>query len=53
MRIINGLEELKALVGQEISPSEWLKIEQERMPQFAEATNDYQRIHHVCIGRNT
>lgn len=45
MRIINGLEELKALVGQEIGTSEWLKVEQSRIQQFADATNDHQWIH--------
>ena len=37
--------ELKDLVGQEIGTSSWVKIEQERIDRFAEATGDYQWIH--------
>ena len=45
MRIIRGLEELHALVGQEVSVSEWLEVAQERVGLFAEATGDDQWIH--------
>ena len=37
--------ELKDLVGQEIGTSSWVKIEQERIDKFAEATGDHQWIH--------
>jgi acyl dehydratase len=42
------LENLRALrdkVGQEIVVSDWLRIDQERIDQFAEATEDRQWIH--------
>jgi len=37
--------ELPSLVGQELEPSSWLEITQERVNQFADATNDHQFIH--------
>ena len=37
--------ELADLVGQELEPSPWLEITQERVNQFADATNDHQFIH--------
>ncbi len=38
-------EDLPTLVGRELEPSPWLEITQERVNQFAEATNDFQFIH--------
>ena len=38
-------EELPALVGRQLEPSPWIEITQERVNQFAEATNDFQFIH--------
>ncbi len=38
-------EELPGLVGRELEPSPWLEITQERVNQFADATNDHQFIH--------
>ena len=38
-------EDLPGLVGKELEPSPWLEITQERVNQFAEATNDHQFIH--------
>ena len=38
-------EELPGLVGKELDPSPWIEITQERVNQFAEATNDFQFIH--------
>jgi len=38
-------EDLPTLVGRELQPSPWLEITQERVSQFAEATNDFQFIH--------
>ncbi|MEM8817795.1 MAG: MaoC family dehydratase [Pseudomonadota bacterium] len=38
-------EELAALPGRELAASEWLEITQERVNQFADATNDHQFIH--------
>ena len=38
-------DDLPTLVGKELEPSPWLEITQERVNQFAEATNDFQFIH--------
>lgn len=38
-------DDLPSLVGRELQPSEWLEITQERVNQFADATNDQQFIH--------
>jgi len=37
--------DLSALIGQDLEPSSWLEITQERVNQFADATNDHQFIH--------
>lgn len=37
--------ELPGLVGSQLEPSPWLEITQDRVNQFAEATNDHQFIH--------
>ncbi len=38
-------QDLPGLVGTELEPSPWLEITQERVDQFAQATNDFQFIH--------
>jgi len=38
-------EDLPGIVGKELEPSPWVKISQDRVNQFAEATNDHQFIH--------
>lgn len=38
-------EDFQNLAGQELEPSSWLEITQERVNQFADATNDHQFIH--------
>lgn len=38
-------EDLPTLVGKDLEPSPWLEITQERVNQFADATNDWQFIH--------
>ncbi len=38
-------EDIPTLVGQDLAPSPWLEITQERVNQFAAATNDHQFIH--------
>lgn len=38
-------ESFKKLAGTDLAPSDWLEITQERINQFAEATNDHQFIH--------
>jgi acyl dehydratase len=37
--------DMASLVGQEYEPSSWLEITQQRVDQFADATNDHQFIH--------
>lgn len=37
--------ELPSLVGEELEPSSWLEITQERVNRFADATDDHQFIH--------
>jgi acyl dehydratase len=46
--VINGnisIEEFKRSVGIELGPSDWLLVDQTRIDQFADATNDHQFIH--------
>ncbi|GAA5169922.1 MaoC family dehydratase [Pseudonocardia eucalypti] len=45
MRVFNGVDELKAAIGDELGVSEWLTIDQERINRFADATGDHQWIH--------
>jgi acyl dehydratase len=42
---VNGIEELKGLVGRTIGPSEWREVTQELIDQFAEVSGDDQWIH--------
>ncbi len=44
-RRINGVDELKGLIGEHLGYSDYLEITQERVNQFAEATGDHQWIH--------
>ena len=44
-RVINGAAELEQLVGQELGASEWVRIDQERVNLFADATGDHQWFH--------
>ncbi|TSB25594.1 MaoC family dehydratase [Streptomyces sp. NBC_01525] len=44
-RVFGSLDELRAAVGEELGPSDWLEIDQRRIDQFAEATGDHQWIH--------
>ena len=39
------VEDLPGYVGKQLPPSDWLKITQDRVNQFADATNDHQFIH--------
>jgi acyl dehydratase len=43
--VINGLEELKAKVGEELGVSDWVDVTQEAIDAFADATDDHQWIH--------
>ena len=44
-RTVTTVEELKELVGQELSVGQWVEITQERVNQFADVTGDHQYIH--------
>jgi acyl dehydratase len=44
-RIIEGLTQLKELVGQEVGVSDWFEITQTQIDGFAEVTHDRQWIH--------
>jgi len=44
-RVITGVDEIKAAVGQEIGLSDWVEVDQKRIDTFAEATGDHQWIH--------
>jgi acyl dehydratase len=44
-RVIEGIEELKSLAGQEVSVSDWFEVTQSRIDDFADATEDHQWIH--------
>jgi acyl dehydratase len=41
----NGIEELKALIGQKVGPGEWREVTQELIDQFAVVSGDDQWIH--------
>ena len=41
----NGVAELRDAVGRHLGYSEWIRIDQERVNLFAEATGDHQWIH--------
>lgn len=45
MPTFTSAEELRAAIGQEIGPSDWLQVAQERIDDFAHATGDLQWIH--------
>jgi acyl dehydratase len=45
MRTFTSFDELTAAVGEDLGTSDWLRIEQERVDEFAEATGDHQWIH--------
>lgn len=44
-RVIEGIKELKSLIGQEVGTSDWLEVTQSRINDFANATEDHQWIH--------
>ena len=45
MVTINSYEEIVAYEGKELGASEWVQISQDRINQFADATDDHQWIH--------
>jgi len=44
-RLIEGIEQLKSSVGQEVGVSDWFEVAQQRINDFADATEDHQWIH--------
>ena len=45
MKVLESLDKLPPLVGQEVAVSDWLTITQEQVNLFADATGDHQWIH--------
>jgi acyl dehydratase len=45
VRVVESIHGLKDLVGREIGLTDWLTVTEERIRQFAEATEDRQWIH--------
>jgi len=45
MRVIETVEELRLLIGQEVAVGDWFPVEQARIDAFADATGDHQWIH--------
>jgi acyl dehydratase len=45
MTVVNGVEELKGVVGQKIGPSDWREVTQEMIDAFADIAQDHQWIH--------
>jgi acyl dehydratase len=43
--VVTGIDGVKSLVGQQLGPSDWEEITQERVNLFADATGDHQWIH--------
>ena len=43
--VLESLHSLKDYIGREVATTDWLTVSQERIHQFAEATEDHQWIH--------
>jgi acyl dehydratase len=43
--LVDTLEDLPPLVGQDLEPSTWVVVDQARIDTFADATDDHQWIH--------
>jgi acyl dehydratase len=42
---VASLEEVRSKVGQQVGSSDWIEVGQDRISQFADATDDHQFIH--------
>ncbi len=42
---VDGMTALRSLIGEELGPSRWIDVSQERINSFADATDDHQWIH--------
>jgi acyl dehydratase len=45
MRTFTSLDEVAAATGTDLGTSDWIRIDQDRIDRFAEATGDHQWIH--------
>jgi acyl dehydratase len=45
MKTVNGVEELRSLIGQTVGPSDWREVTQDDVNRFAELSGDDQWIH--------
>jgi acyl dehydratase len=45
MKVISSIDDAIGLVGQELGVGEWKEIDQKRIDEFADATEDHQWIH--------
>jgi acyl dehydratase len=45
MKTVNGIEELQALIGETVGPSDWREVTQEDVNAFADLSGDDQWIH--------
>jgi acyl dehydratase len=45
VRTFQGVEELRAAVGEDLGTSSWITVDQKRIDLFADATDDHQWIH--------
>jgi acyl dehydratase len=45
MKTVSGVEELKALIGETVGPSDWREVTQDDVNRFAELSGDDQWIH--------
>lgn len=45
MRTFTSTDELEAAVGEDLGATDWIEIDQHRVDQFADATDDHQWIH--------
>ncbi len=45
MRVVQTVEELRGLIGQELGVGDWFTVDQQRINQFADITGDHQWIH--------
>lgn len=45
MRVFESLDEFKSAVGEQLGPSDWITVTQDKINGFAESTGDHQWIH--------
>ena len=45
MLTLNGIDDIKARIGQELGVSDWHEVTQDAIDAFADATGDHQWIH--------